>query len=516
MSDYFCNETDHLSESEKREIYEYEYNKPLIIEQEIKNKNIQMLRDDILIYASRVENILEHKIYFGKSDGLTNMIYFLKIAVESNNLHVLKTVWIYGIEKYFISSPWESSDILMFVADLIRGRAPYKTLNFFVKQLKTDDKYCLIETKTQENPYSGLKRYYAFGNLLCAAVYYNNIEAVNLLIPKQPENQESSFSSLAENIYLKNINDMNNNMNSGNLMFAGSCKNRLETLFSNNPIFYAFDNGNIEALETLIKNGYKIDFTALDFTYQLANFAHRNTINFLIKNYRDELFNTLSINEILKSSNYPLLRFYTKNEKLKSEDFNKIFSFNDEFQFDKYKKIRLSSIKKCIAEFTKQDIKINDIDNFLKYSVFMSDMELLNLCLNLYCSNNDHLDITSLLSCSYLKKDLLQHMSSRIKLVCNADESSKMLYLNIRDFQYYLKYINFIFNDLTTLNELTKHILDFNSVTGIKLLIKNKFITSKNYSQAVDYIINNDSDKLITTLIAYSKELGGSKKSYGI
>jgi hypothetical protein len=111
---------------------------------------------------------------------------------------------------------------------------------------------------------------------------------------------------------------------------------------------------------------------------------------------------------------------------------------------------------------------------------------------------------------------LLLYLSEKTKLICYPDELNTSLQLSIRDFQYYLKYIDFKFNNLNSINALTKYILSKNSVTGMKLLIKHKFINSNNYSLAVDYILSNDSDKLITTLITYSKELGGSKKSYDI
>lgn len=518
MSDYCYNEFDNLTESEKREIYDYECNKPLIIEKEIKNKNVHLLRDDIFIYASRVESVLdEHKINFGMPDSLKNMLKFLKLAVESNNLHVLRAVWTYGIEAYFRYKPWESSDILMFAADLIHDKAPYKILNFFIKQLKTDDKYCLIKPYDHNNPYSGLKRHLLYGNLLCAAVYYNNIEAINLLLPKQPKNKSATFMSLSENMYLENIKNYKSSGFNSTGFFTSSFNNKTETLFSDNPTLYSFDTGNIEALEILISAGYEIDFTAVDFSYQIADFAHKNTISYLIKNFKDKLADMLDVNKILEASNYPLLRFYIKYKALKSEYYDKLFIINDLYQFDEsYRKIKLKNIKKCIQEFKKLNIKIENIEISLKQSIFMSDMELFDMCLDLYCSDSDYLNITNLITCTYFSKDMLKHLNTKTKLICFIDEVKNMMHLTIREFQYYLKYIEFKFNDLSSINALTKDILSSNSVTGVKLLIKNKFISSKNYSDAVDFIASNDSDKLITTLIANSKEIGGSKKNYDI
>ena len=516
MNDYYYDSCEDLTEAEKIEIYDYEYNKPLIIEQEIKNKNLHLLRDDIFIYASRVKKVLyEQKINLdGTPDGLKNIMNFLNLAIETNNLHILKTVWSYGIEAYFHYNPWESPDILMFVADLISNdETPYKILSFFIKQIKTDDKYCLIKINEKNNIYSGLKRQLIYGNLLGTAVYSNNIDAVMLLLPKQPQHKKATFQTIAENMNLENISKYKNSSFSGSFIFTANYNNKTETLFSYNPTLYAFDNGNVEALEILLENGYKIDFTAVDFSYQIANFGHKNTIDFLIKNYKEDFAKVLCIKDILNASNYPLLRFYIKYNKLNSDDFNHIFVANDDFQFDaNYRKIHQKNIKKCIHEFAKLNIKIINIDVPLRYSIYAGDMELTDLCMNLYSPHSDYMDITGLFSCTYLSKELLLYLSEKTKLICYPDE----LQLSIRDFQYYLKYIDFKFNNLNSINALTKYILSKNSVTGMKLLIKHKFINSNNYSLAVDYILSNDSDKLITTLITYSKELGGSKKSYDI
>ena len=520
MSTALYNEFDNLTEAEKREIHDYECNKPMIIENEIKNKNVHLLKDDIFIYASRVESVLDdYKISFGMPESLKNMLKFLELAVESNNLHVLKAVWNYGIEAYFRYKPWESPNILMFVADLIchKDNTPYKTLNFFIKQLKTDNKYCFIKPNDNNNPYSGLKRYMIYSNLLCAAVYNNNIEAINLLLPKQPNKKSNTFVFLAENMYLENIKNFKNIGFNNNMFFTPNFNNKKETLFTDNPTFYTFDTGNTEILEILINAGYEIDFSTADFSFQIANFAHKNIINFLIKNYKEKLANTLDIYEILEASNYPLLRFYTKYKQLKSEYFNKLFVFNDEYQFNKtYKNEKLKNIKKCILEFKKQNIKLNNIDIPLKYSISMNDLELLGMCLNLYCHDSNCIDITNLFPNTYFSKELLEYLNGKTKLICFIDEVKSVMHLTIRNFQYYLKYIEFNFNNSTSINALTKDILNSNSITGVKLLLKNKFITSKNYSEAVDFIVKNDSDKLITTLIANSKEIGGYKKSYDI
>ena len=271
MNDYYYDSCEDLTEAEKIEIYDYEYNKPLIIEQEIKNKNLHLLRDDIFIYASRVKKVLyEQKINLdGTPDGLKNIMNFLNLAIETNNLHILKTVWSYGIEAYFHYNPWESPDILMFVADLISNdETPYKILSFFIKQIKTDDKYCLIKINEKNNIYSGLKRQLIYGNLLGTAVYSNNIDAVMLLLPKQPQHKKATFQTIAENMNLENISKYKNSSFSGSFIFTANYNNKTETLFSYNPTLYAFDNGNVEALEILLENGYKIDFTAVDFSYQ--------------------------------------------------------------------------------------------------------------------------------------------------------------------------------------------------------------------------------------------------------
>ena len=519
MNDYYYDSCEDLTEAEKIEIYDYEYNKPLIIEQEIKNKNLHLLRDDIFIYASRVKKVLyEQKINLdGTPDGLKNIMNFLSLAIETNNLHILKAVWTYGIEAYFHYNPWESPEILMFVSDLIStDETPYKILSFFIKQIKTDDKYCLVKICEKNNIYSGLKRQLIYGNLLGTAVYSNNIDAVMLLLPKQPQHKKATFQAIAEDSKLENISKFKTSF-SGSFIFTANCNNKTETLFSYNPTLYAFDNGSVEALEILLENGYEIDFTALDFSYQIANFAHKNTIDYLIKNYKEKFAHVLRIKDILEAANYPLLRFYKKYNKLKAENFNLIFVTNDDFQFDiAYRKIHHKSIKKCIQEFAKQNIKINNIEIPLRYSIHMADIDLTDLCINLYSPYSDYIDITSLFTCTYLTKDLLQYLRGKTKLICYVDDVNTSLQLSIRDFQYYLKFIDFKFNDLCSINAVTKHILSKNSVTGMKLLVKHKFINSKNYSEAVDFIISNDSDKLITTLITNSKELGGQKRSYDV
>ncbi len=447
--------------------------------------------------------------------SLKKIMNFLKLAVETNNLHVLRTVWIYGIETYFQYKPWESIDILMFVADLIRNNeVPYKILNFFIKQLQMDKYYCLIKANGNSNPYSGLKRLLIFGNLLCVAVYSNNIDAINLLLPKQQERQ-LSFEEIIENLNLENLAEYKNRSFNNNFLYLSDYNNRHETLFTNNPVIYAFDNGNVEAFQILIEHGYKIDFTAPDFSYQISNFAHKDTINYLIKNYKSKLIDHLKIKDILEASNYPLLRFYTKHKQLRPYDFNSIFYINDNFQFkESYRKTTLYSRKKCVQEFAKQGIKISDIEIALRFSLNAKDIELLDLCMSLYSSNNDYINITSLLPYTYFTKELLEYLSNKTKLVCYVDEIDEAPLLGIRDLQNYLKFIEFKFNDLSTLSSIATHILSKNSVTGIKLLIKNNFITSENYSKAVDYIIGNDLDKLITTLVKHSKELGGFKREY--
>jgi len=151
----------------------------------------------------------------------------------------------------------------------------------------------------------------------------------------------------------------------------------------------------------------------------------------------------------------------------------------------------------------------------LKYALNIKEESFFDLVISLY--DKQELDLTPILSNHYISNDTIKYLAGKLKLYCDANFNQYRIYpLRVRDFQHYLKYIDFKINSTSTISTLAENILNLNTVTGVKLLLKNNFITSENYSSAVDYIISNNLDKLITTMISYSNNLGGVKKHYGI
>lgn len=518
MKEFINDDFDTRSESEKREIYDYEHVKPIDIEKAIMQKNIQDIKDEISIYATRVDHVLEDT-FFGlvNHNVIQNMMYFLKLAVDSNNLNVLRAVWDYGIEAYY-HKPWKSNDVLLFVADLIYSKQNYKMLEFFIKKLPVDEYFMAVKTNEERNKYSQKKRNLIFGNFLDISVFCGNTVAMKMLLPKQPPNKSDNFNSFIEKDYHNSIEMMKYNDGGFSNVFYEDEKYSIDTLYSDNQTFYAFDNGRIEELKLLIENGYIIDFSAFDFTYQVANYASMETVNYLIKNYPAQMME-LDIDTLLKASNYPLVRFVIKNgESLNSENFIKLFQFSFDSLRDlganDYVKDKNENVLKCIKEFEKNNVELTDIEIGVKFAMGHKDTELLNILLKLY--RKGEMDVTSVISECSVNHDILKILSTNLKLFCNADLVSSMFYTGVRDFQMLLKHIEFRINPQDTINEMTKKLLNLNSVTATKLLIKYKFITKDNYQDAVDYIINSNYEKLLTTLISYSDELGGAKKYHGL
>lgn len=505
------------SDYEKREIYDFEVYKPLQIEMAIKNKDLIGLRDDLLIYSSSVEDVLgDSNLFQPRPSGLDQMLIFLKLAVKSYNLHVLRAVWIYGIQVYFKYQPDYWSEVILFISDLIYENDNSKMLKFLINKVKFKNLAIKIKTSDKVNELSGGRRNYVFGNLLDAAIYYNNTVAMEMLLEAQVKNENNSLKDYLENsgsnvVYMDALNSkqefrLNCNPYSQNL------------LYSNNPIAYAFDNGNTKAIEILIESGYTINFQALDFTYELANFAHINTIKYLYKNYPEE-FKNLDINVILKSSNYILLRIILNSGlTLGNNSLNLILTFNNSFHVmndDSYDLIKAKNIEKCIGELARRNLKFNNMEFALIYSFYTKSYNFLDKCISLYGSNQP-MDITPILT--YLKRDIdmFKHLSEKIKLNCRADDIKKPLNIGIRDFNKLLGIINFNIEKKNTINEITKDILDLNAVTSIKILHLAGFIRDENCNDAVDYIVEQGLEKLLPRLITHFSNIGGLEKNYDI
>lgn len=516
--DYFDYDVhDRRSDYEKREIYDFQVYKPLIIENAIKNKDLKILKDDLMIYSSSVESALSETSFMqSRPHGLDQMLIFLKLAVKSYNLHVLRSVWSYGIEIYFRNRPEKWSEVLLFIADLIYQNENDKMLRFLINKIEVDNKMINLKLNNQYNKLSGAKRKYVFGNLLDAAVYYNNIDAIEMLLNIQPKRESKGLKDYLDNNSkdIMGVVDLNNHQQ---IFFYNDYYSR-NILCSNNPILYAFDNGNIKAIDILIQNGYRINFNTLGFSYELANFADIKTIRYLFTNYPDE-FKNLDIDVILKASNYQLIKIILDSGVvLKDDSLNKIFYYsNDFYEFNNksYDSIKAKNIERCINELVKRNLKFSNIRFPLIYSFYTKSYVFLKKSISLYDSKST-IDITTIISYLKLDIEMLKYLSENINLYCDFEGVKGSLNLGIRDFKKLLEVLDFNIGKSNKINLTTKNILDLNAVTSIKLLYSYGFITNENCDDAVDYIVEQGLEKLLPRLISNFNNLGGLEKNYDI
>lgn len=507
------------NEQSEREIYQYEVELPLSIELMLKNNNLEHLEDELLIYSLRVDSILEN--IFCQTSPLNHLMRFLKMAVDSGSLNLVKIVWNYGLQTYLRNNIWNTRILLDYIVDLIHENKKNQALKYIISNLDVDDKKIYIKSNDNVNSYSCFKRNNICGNFLATAVYYNNIEAIIMLLPKQLRYNNTFRDCLMYDF----LNDPKieqieqQNFTFGNGPFIGFFNTHgNDTLYSLNPTMYAFDNGNIEALELLIENGYKIDFNSLDFSMNVANYAHKNTLNYLIKNHPQQMLQ-INIDDILKSSNYSLLRWMLDHGlNLQSININQLFNYSLEFTFNDNQKLlnqKLKNIEKCMIFLGKKGFKTSDILIPLKFGISNERQSFIDLCFSIY-KETDTLDITSIFHRVCKSIEMLAYISEKIKLNCDSDNLIEPPLIRIREFQKCLKLVEFKYLDDGSVNMLITQILDLNAVTGIRLLLKHKFVTKRNYAVVVDYIVNNGLDKLLNTLIASSSDMGGVKRVYDI
>jgi hypothetical protein len=509
-----CDNYDELSEYEKREIYDYEVYKPLCIEQAIQAKNLRNIRDEISIYALGVDKVLEDKnLMFFKPYGVNKMIHFLDLAVRSNNLHVLRTVWNYGIEYYYNKKSKYWSEVLIYISDLIYEKENFKALKFLIGKIDMDNRKFTLRAYEKKDKWSGAKRTAVIGNLLDAAIYYNNNEVIEFLIPKQIRYHENTLKSYLENYSEEDIDTTTQNPRNKAAHMFYSVYSR-DVLCSPNPTAYAIDNGNTEALDILSEYGYRLEFDSLDFSYQLANFGHSKTIKYIQEKYPNEIIK-LDIKEVLRATNIPLLRIMLdKGYKLKSSDFNQLFiqyDYSNGFYDNTYKKMKEENIEECVLEFVKRNIRTSNITLSILYALSIDNYNLLALSLSLY--NRRTMDVTPIISSHKFSIEVLKLLSKKVELYCNADRLVAP-HIRIRDFQNICTLVKFHIAESKNINDFTKHILGLNSINGLKFLLKYKFITVKNYYDAIDFIAENGLEKLLSSLIIYTKDIGGLKKDY--
>lgn len=296
---------------------------------------------------------------------------FLNMAIELGNIHLLETIWDYGIERYLekkTNQPcenfsgvesWELTywmDIMDILEELIVSGKHIDILKLLISKIQQHkDKvtnWHFIHIYEEVNPLTGLSRESLRGNLLSLAIYHNRIDLIDMLLAIQPD----------YNFYIKKTEEANNKLNStlaASLVvkYRGTFYDSLEFY---EQYYYTFDKGNVEILDYLLNKNFKIDFSSTRFAYELSDYAHKDIIDYFFREYKNQM-KLVDMNVVMDSANYYLLRLLLMNGSVITAEHFKWLYHQHLLKINKYKnpEIRKENLLRCLHVFSEQNITLD-------------------------------------------------------------------------------------------------------------------------------------------------------------
>lgn len=485
-----------FSDYDYQTINEFETFIPSIIEDAIANKKIRTLRSKMSEYFHSAEDVLEYSSLDLKTDCvLAQMKKFLHLAIHSDDLNVLRAVWNEGARDYFEAHTKKWGEFLNILSHYMKIKRHKKMILYLIKQIPCDEYFIKLIPYSTPHPITQNKRSEVYGNLLCAAVYYNANDFIEPLHQKQPHNLSSSLKQYSQNNIYQKICDTT--LFNGSIMT--SFQDPRKILCSYNPTFYIIDTGNIAILEHLLKLGYIMDFSANGFWEQVSSFGHIDFIDYY-KLKLQKHFKETHLIDIFKEGYYLLLDYVLpENTILPANLANHLFCHHN--------------LHKIMKVLLKKQTRIDSIETSLLYALYHSDGIVLNDCLKLW-NQKTPVDITFIFP--YLDKniDFFQVMAHNLQMFCQVEQLSRLSSNHLKHYQLIFKHIDLKFSSQKELSNLAKAILSKNAKTSIKLLYNYNFINQENYTQVLNYITDNNLDNLIQPLIETVSLQGGIKKNY--